>query len=363
VADVLERQATNNWPTTYDPDTQTGESIALDQMSVDDRIDRYVPGGLSSPLGLYMQTAYVNELGLDGDVQRALNLVYEMGFQDDPHIFSIYGESDQRYHALGGNDQIPQAIAARLPPQTIKLGWSLSALVQLSDGRFSLTFATPNGTRVVTADHVILTLPFSVLRGLSYHRAGFDALKVKTIQGLGYGTNAKLSMQMTQRLWNTDGPWGLSTGSCYSDLAFQNTWEASRGIPGATAVFVAYNGGSDGTALGGAASPWATDSDPTVRPYVRDTLKQLNKPFPGLGQLWSGGATLSTPWRDPHFKGSYACWKVGQYTTIAGYEPLRQGNCHFAGEHCTNDFQGFMEGGATTGKQAAREVLKDLNLV
>ena len=137
----------------------------------------------------------------------------------------------------------------------------------------------------------------------------------------------------------------------------------SRGIPGATAVFVAYNGGSDGTALGGAASPWATDSDPKVRQYVRDTLKQLTQPFPGIGPLWSGRATLSTPWRDPHFKGSYACWKVGQYTTIAGYEPVRQGNCHFAGEHCTNDFQGFMEGGATTGQQAAREVLKDLNIV
>jgi monoamine oxidase len=170
-------------------------------------------------------------------------------------------------------------------------------------------------------------------------------------------------MQMTQRLWNTPGPWGLSTGTCYSDLAFQNTWDSSRGLPGATAVFVAFNGGSDGTALGGAASPWATDRDPKVRQYVHDTLKQVNKPFPGIDQLWSGRATLSTPWRAPNLKGSYSCLKVGQYTTIAGYASVRQGNCHFAGEHCTIDFQGFMEGGVTTGKQAAHEVLEDLNLM
>lgn len=74
-------------------------------------------------------------------------------------------------------------------------------------------------------------------------------------------------------------------------------------------------------------------------------------------------ATLSTPWRAPTLKGRYSCWTVGQYTTIAGYEPVRQGNGHFAGEHCTSDFQGFMEGGATTGKQAAREVLKDLHII
>jgi monoamine oxidase len=38
---------------------------------------------------------------------------------------------------------------------------------------------------------------------------------------------------------------------------------------------------------------------------------------------------------------------------------VRQGNCHFAGEHCSIDFQGFMEGGAKTGRRAALEVIAD----
>jgi monoamine oxidase len=33
------------------------------------------------------------------------------------------------------------------------------------------------------------------------------------------------------------------------------------------------------------------------------------------------------------------------------------GNLHFAGEHCSLDAQGFMEGGCETGERAAAEVL------
>ena len=39
---------------------------------------------------------------------------------------------------------------------------------------------------------------------------------------------------------------------------------------------------------------------------------------------------------------------------------MRQGNILFAGEHCSLDFQGFMEGGAAEGARAAGEILADL---
>ncbi|MDQ6662590.1 MAG: FAD-dependent oxidoreductase, partial [Chloroflexota bacterium] len=34
---------------------------------------------------------------------------------------------------------------------------------------------------------------------------------------------------------------------------------------------------------------------------------------------------------------------------------------HFAGEHCSVEFQGFMEGGAREGVRAAREILQELS--
>ena len=68
---------------------------------------------------------------------------------------------------------------------------------------------------------------------------------------------------------------------------------------------------------------------------------------------------MSTPWTDPHLLGSYSCWKVGQYTEFAGYEGVRQGTCHFAGEHCSINFQGYMEGAAEEGCRAAQEIIAD----
>jgi monoamine oxidase len=86
--------------------------------------------------------------------------------------------------------------------------------------------------------------------------------------------------------------------------------------------------------------------------------------FPGISKVWNGRATLSVPLIDPNLLGSYSYWKVGQYTSFSGYEGARQpdiktGKCHFAGEHCSTNFQGFMEGGAEEGARAAGEIITD----
>ena len=160
----------------------------LDKISALQWIDKYVPGGHKSPLGAYIESAYTNEGGLDCHEQSALNIVYSMGGQPDPASLSIYGFSDQRYSVLGGNDQIPSAIAAALGPQHINTGWRMVSIRKRSDGTFELIFSIGGALRHVLADHVILTLPFSVLRHLDHHKAGFDDLKRTAIKELGYGT-------------------------------------------------------------------------------------------------------------------------------------------------------------------------------
>ncbi len=361
VATQLENDANNLYPTTYDPSTQSPRARYLDHLSAYDWIEQYVPGGHRSPLGVYIDSAYTNEFGLDTDQQSSLNIVYEMGFQPDPTVFSIYGQSDQRYHVLGGNDLIPKAIAAALPSGSIETGWWMESIRLNPDGTYRLTFSTPDGVQSITADEVILTLPFSVLRGLDFSKAGFDRLKQIAINQLGYGTNSKLIIQCSKRLWDHHGPWGIGDGNIYTDLYFQNTWDSSRGIPGEAGVLVAFMGGSSGLSLGDAATPFASAaSSPQVVAYAEQLLQQLRKPWPGIETLWNGRATLSAPWRAPNLLGSYSCWLPGQYTLFSGYEGVRQGNCHFAGEHCSEGFQGFMEGGAEEGARAAQEVISDL---
>ena len=90
--------------------------------------------------------------------------------------------------------------------------------------------------------------------------------------------------------------------------------------------------------------------------YAKAFLAKLETVFPGISPHWNGKAILSTPFLDPNLLCSYSYWRVGQYTSFSGYEGAQQGPIHFAGEHCSQDFQGYMEGGASEGIRAALEV-------
>jgi monoamine oxidase len=49
---------------------------------------------------------------------------------------------------------------------------------------------------------------------------------------------------------------------------------------------------------------------------------------------------------------------VGQWQTLRGKESTPLGKIFFAGEHCSEDAQGYMEGGAATGKAAGEKIAK-----
>lgn len=350
-------QATS-YPTLYNSYTSAG--YQFDHMSLYDWIEQYVPGGHASNMGMLLDVAYNEEYGRETTDQSALNLIYLLGYKANPGNFSVFGASDERYHIVGGNQQLPMAIANQLPSGSVKTGYRMTAVARNADGTYTLTFSTASGPKTTTVDRIILTLPFSVLRTLDYSAAGFDSLKQAAISQLGYGTNSKLQLQFDTRYWNAAGAWpGISNGNIYTDVGFQNTWDVTRGQSGATGIIVAYTGGNIGASFKASAPYLSSANSSQVRQYASAFLKQLEEVWPGATAHYSGTATLSTPWSDPNLLGSYSCWRVGQYTQFSGYERARQGKIHFAGEHCSIDFQGFMEGGAAEGARAANEILSD----
>ncbi len=93
-------------------------------------------------------------------------------------------------------------------------------------------------------------------------------------------------------------------------------------------------------------------------------LTDLDLVFPGaLAAATIAGnqylAHLEAWPRNPLTKGSYTCYKPGQFTTLAGHEGESAGPLHFAGEHANSFYvwQGFMEGAALSGIDAASYVL------
>src|SRR5207248_4926914 len=200
----------------------TAAGVFFDDMTAYDWIETYVDGGHHSPMGRLLDAAYNEEYGAETKDQAALNLIYLLGYNASPGNFSVYGKSDERYHTIGGNEQIPAAIGNYLGLQNINRGWAMQSIRANPDGTVSMTFSTPGKSQTVTADHVILCMSFSVLRTLDYTGAGFDPRKKTAITQIGSGRNAKLQLQFTTRYWNTAGPWGVSNGNVYSDNGFQN---------------------------------------------------------------------------------------------------------------------------------------------
>jgi monoamine oxidase len=241
----------------------------------------------------------------------------------------------------GGNDQIATRLGKALEGQ-ITTGAELQGIKRNSDGSYRLTFSTGP----VTADRVVLALPFSILREVDYSKAGFSQVKEWAIEELGMGTNSKLHVQFDSRYWNSLG----NQGETYADTGYQNTWEVTRAQPGKAGILVDYTGGLIGAGFG--------TGSPAER--AEQFLKQIEPVLPGISARWNKRATVDYWTGYPWTKGSYSYWKVGQYTRFAGAERQQEGPVHFAGEHTSIDFQGYLNGAVESGERAAGEILAAL---
>src|SRR3954453_8481059 len=126
-------------------------------------------------------------------------------------LFSSGGGFDEKYHIAGGNDQLVSGMAAQLPPGAGEPGYELVALRRNSDGGYTCTFDNRGRLVSVPADHVVLALPFSMLRRVDLSRAGLSARKLTAIRQQGMGHNAKIVTQLTRKTWPAAGGNGVTT--------------------------------------------------------------------------------------------------------------------------------------------------------
>ena len=331
------------FPTLYN--NYTARGAQLDQMSITDWINQTVPGGLGSPLGQLLEVAYTIEYGAECNVQSALNLIYLLGY-NSPGQFTLFGQSNEKYRVRGGNDQIVTRLASLLGSQIIT-DQALVALHRNPAGTYTLTFQISDQFTDVIADHVVLALPFSILKNsVDLTQAEFSELKMIAIQELAMGSNSKLNLQFDSR------PWGAlrCNGETYSDRGYQASWEVTRAQPGAAGILVDYTGGQIADTFGTG----------TPAEHAAEFLTQIEPVLPGLSSQWNGRATVDWWEGNPYSLGSYSYWQVGQYTRFAGVEREPQEGVHFCGEHTSIDAQGYLEGAVETGERAADEIISAL---
>lgn len=312
---------------------------ALDRQSLAEWFDR---NGVDGWIRRLLDVAYTTEMGLECDRQSALNLLTFIS-ADTGHL-KLFGDSDERYHVRGGNDLVTSALAEKLA-DAIDTGSVLEALRRAPDGRYRLTLRRDGVSRELTAAEVVLAIPFTTLRQVDL-ALELPAAKRAAIKGLGYGTNAKLMIGFEQRVWRERHG---SNGSLMCDLALQTTWETSRRQLGAAGILTNFVGGRHGLAIG----------EGTPKFQAGQTVAELEKIFPGAAAARGAAREARFHWPShPWTQGSYACFAPGDWTS-----GLREAiatsveRLHFAGEHCSDEFQGFMEGALESGEVAAERIL------
>ncbi len=320
----------------------TAAQRALDHTDAARWLDTRVPGGIASPLARLLANAYVEELGADLAEISAVTVVDLL--RDSPRDrLSPYEESDQRYRVRGGNDLIVQRMAEPLAGR-IETGHRLLAVARRGDGRYRLVFARDQATREADFDHVVLAVPFTMLRDVDLARAGLRPRKAQAIRELGMGRNTKLQLQFDDRAWVARG----GSGETRVEGSYQVSWEVTRGQPGALGIVNFYSGG--------AAASRAGEGSPDDR--ARAALADLERIYPGIAAHWNGRVIRNAWERHPWSRGSYSLLKPGQYTAFHGVEHLPEGRIQFAGEQSSAAWYGYLNGAVESGQRAAAAILR-----
>lgn len=337
VAAAIERDLALAGDGAYDHTDTNPAFRALDAMSITQWFDR---NGVTGWLRKLLDVAYTTEMGLEIDQQSALNFLTFVGTEDND-AFKIFGESDERFHVRGGNDLIPRTLGTKLT-DAIEPGHALEA-IRGEAGAYVLTFHKGAATREVRARQVVLALPFTLLRKVRID-VELPALKTHAIEQLTYGTNAKLMIGFERRTWREHG----ANGASMSDLAYQTTWETSRKQPGIAGALTNFTGGRHGVELG----------QGTAKQQADAAVRDLERVFPGIAGARGQAREARMHWpTNPWVLGSYACFRPGDWAGLGGVMGEPVGGLHFAGEHCSIESQGFMEGGCESGERAAQAVL------
>jgi monoamine oxidase len=335
-------------------DAHTPFDVELDRTSLEDYLDgrngaRVAAGPIAREA---IRQAYIAEYGLEPDEQSCLNFLLFI-HADRRSKFTPFGVfSDERFHVIGGNDQIPRTIAASLA-KDIEHGMQLIAIRRTSGGRAELTFRDGHRTVTRTHDAVVLAIPFTVLRTVELDASlAIPLAQRNAIATLGYGMNAKMMVGFDGRPWRAlDG-----NGTSYADLAnCQTTWETNPANAGATrSIITDYSGGDRGRRLD--PSKLQTEADRFVKDFDKVVPGALSSATRVAGAY---RAHLEHWPSNPLTRGSYTCYLPGQFTGIAGLEGRSVGNIFFAGEHVNSfyEWQGFMEGAALSGVDAAKQIL------
>jgi monoamine oxidase len=287
--------------------------------------------------GKYKDLSYAQYLKAQGASSDAIQYL-SGGFENDSALDYAH---DGLSHAAslskirGGNDLLPRAMAAELA-ERIRYGAEVVRIDQSASG-VTVSYVTGAGVRLATAERVICTLPFTILRDIEI-APSVSAGKAEAIRNLYMGPVARVFVQTRTRFWEKDGLNGYATVDQPMEI-----WSPTYGKPGRRGIVMSYI--YEDLAKDYSAQPPAAQ--------IERTLKLYEQIHPGIRQEFETATTWS--WLNEKYnKGAYLVAPPGSFGRLAHTATI-EGRLHFAGEH-TSPWPGWIQGALHSGLRAANEV-------
>lgn len=240
----------------------------------------------------------------------------------------------------GGNDRLPRAFALRLAGK-IRYGSPVVRIERADSGKIRVVCNEVGGHQSLSADRLVLAVPFSVLRHIEVVPP-FAGGKARAIRELLYASSSKVFLQTRTRFWAREG---LSGFGCTDLLGYMQVWELGHDQPGPRGLLVGYTKMSGARQIAGL--------DEAQRLAV--TLEAVARVHPELPREFEGGT--SKIWdEDPWARGAWSMSRPGDMRHLEPYVARPEGTIHFAGEHASPWHGGWMQGALESGERAAREI-------
>ena len=242
------------------------------------------------------------------------------------------GERPERWQKIkGGTDLLPKAFAQRLESKII-YGAPVVKIEQ--DAKTArVVFSKAGATQTLSADAVLCTIPFSVLRNVDL--PALSSRKRDVIKRTHYDAVSRVYLQTKNRFWEERGLNGFAFTSGAIEI-WQPTWSQA----GPRGILMTY------------ARPGEADRITKLKENERieTTLKQLDAIFAGLRANFERGATKC--WlEDEWSRGAWAFVGLSDFATAI----VPEGRIHFAGEHLSPWFS-WMQGALSSGLRAVKEI-------
>lgn len=330
-----------------------GVAAELDRMSFTSYLDKHRSKLPQRWVRGLLETTARTEYGVEPGQASAIELMFNLPSIEGARV-EVLSRSDERYLIAGGSSALVEAMAARVSKRIVT-GKRVTAINPAPGGGARVVFADGGH---VDAAAVIVATPASITRKIDFGVA-LPPLWKRFLLEANLGRNEKVQVRMRARAWEpVCGRGG-------------ELWRTDAG-----AVASGWDGGVRPHVSAGGVWTWFLGGDEVARAAEGDALVQA-RAFAASVEAGVPGMTAATlaahrtGWhRDPLSMGGYVNYRPGQMTRFArlfwveergrASPPVASGVVHFAGEHLSDAFPGYMNGAAQTGRLAAEAVVAQL---